>query len=77
MTEQETAFYRNFYKILCNEETNNLLKKYATSQLDKHLRVVRASRDMNEIQRANGCMDAWNDIINLKEHITKIMREIS
>lgn len=76
MTEQESTFYRNFYKLLANDEANKLLKTYATAQLDKHMRVVRVSRDMNEIQRANGCIDAWNDVINLKDTLTKIMREI-
>ena len=77
MTEQDTVFYRNLYKLLANEEANNLLKKYATSQYEKHLRTVRVSKDLIDISRANGQLDAWNDIINLKEYITKIMREIS
>ena len=76
MTDQEAAFYRSLYKLLSNDEANALLKKYATSQLDKHLRIVRVSRDMNEIQRANGAMDAWGEVINMKDTLLKVMREI-
>lgn len=77
LSEQEKQFYRNLYKLLANEEINSTLVKYAEMQYNKALNTIRVRKDsVYDYGYGNGNADAWQAIVNLKDHVTKIMREI-
>lgn len=76
MTPEEKKFYKDLYKVLTNPDIEQLFVKYARIQYNKAIQKVRVEQTQYAYGYNNGMADAYEDFLNLKERITKIMQNI-
>jgi hypothetical protein len=73
----EAKYYRDLYRIVSNPDIEQLFVKYAQMQYNKALAKLRTKQADYEQGYSNGNLDAWQEVINLKANITKIMQNVS
>lgn len=74
LTPQEALFYRDLYKVISDPVINELLVKYATLEYNKAIRSSRSKKELYDYGYSNGTADAWQDIMSLKQKLTKVMQ---
>lgn len=76
LSPQEAVYYRDLYRLVTDPIINDLLVKYAKIQYDIAIRSSRSKKELYDYGYGNGQADAWQDIINLKDKLTKIINNV-
>lgn len=76
MTSAEAAFYKQLYKLVSSIDFA-LLANYGKMKQDQEIKLIRSKCEPYEHGYYNGKADVWEHIINLKDHVTKVMQNIT
>lgn len=77
LNQQELAFYTALYKAISDPKVNDLIAKYAEKQYNNSLKSLRTKKDnLYDYGYANGSLDIWNAVLNLKDTLIKILQNV-
>lgn len=76
LSQEEGQFYRQLFKVLSDPAINDLFVKFAQMKYNNAINKVRTKLDPYDYGYQNGAADTWQQVSNIKNTVTEILKNV-